>query len=129
MKQFTSTTPELPLTRSEMTLPLFYGGRIFGALDVQSTMEYAFTEEDISSLTVLADQVSMAINNARLFEELQSSLESERQAFGEISRQAWHNLIRHTGSWGYRFSNNRTTADRKILASKRWSRHWKARRW
>ena len=107
------SNPELPLTRSEMTLPLFYGGRIFGALDVQSTMEHAFTQEDISSLTVLADQVSMAINNARLFEELQSSLQSERQAFGEVSRQAWHNLIRRTGSWGYRFSNDRTSAAEK----------------
>lgn len=105
--------PELPLTRSEMTLPLFYGGRVFGALDVQSTIEYAFSEEDISSLTVLADQVSMALNNARLFEELQSSLQSERQAFGEVSRQAWHNLIRRTGSWGYRFSNDRTNPTEK----------------
>ncbi|MBN2043666.1 MAG: GAF domain-containing protein [Anaerolineales bacterium] len=104
------STPELPLTRSEMTLPLIWGGRIFGALDVQSTEENAFSEEDISSLTVLADQVSMAINNAKLFEELQTSLAAERQAFGEISRQAWHNLIRRSGSWGYRFSNNRTTA-------------------
>jgi GAF domain-containing protein len=101
-------TPELPQTRSEMTLPLFYGGRIFGALDVQSMEENAFSEEDISSLSVLADQVSIAINNARLFEELQTSLESERQAFGEVSRQAWQNLIRRKGSWGYRFSNNRT---------------------
>ena len=107
------SNPELPLTRSEMTLPMFYGGRIFGALDVQSTMEHAFTQEDISSLSVLADQVTMAINNARLIEELQSSLRSEREAFGEVSRQAWHNLIRRAGSWGYRFSNNRTNPTEK----------------
>jgi GAF domain-containing protein len=99
-------TPELPQTRSEMTLPLFYGGRIFGALDVQSTEPNAFSEEDISSLTVLADQVSMAINNARLFSELQSSMEAERQAFGEVSRRAWQGLIRRSGAIGYKYQNN-----------------------
>lgn len=99
-------TPELPQTRSEMTLPLFYGGRIFGALDVQSTEPNAFSEEDIDSLTVLADQVSMAINNALLFSDLQDSLEAERKAFGQVSRQAWHSLIRRSGTMGYAYSNN-----------------------
>lgn len=99
-------TPELPQTRSEMTLPLFYGGRIFGALDVQSTEPNAFSEEDIDSLTVLADQVSMAINNALLFSDLQESLEAERKAFGEVSRQAWHSLIRRSGTMGYAYNSN-----------------------
>ena len=99
-------TPELPQTRSEMTLPLFYGGRVFGALDVQSTEPNAFSEDDIDSLTVLADQVSMAINNARLFSELQESLEAERKAFGQVSRQAWHSLIRRSGTMGYAYSSN-----------------------
>jgi GAF domain-containing protein len=99
-------TPELPQTRSEMTLPLFYGGRVFGALDVQSTEPNAFSEEDIDSLTVLADQVSMAINNARLFSELQESLETERKAFSEVSRQAWHSLIRRSGTMGYAYNSN-----------------------
>ena len=92
-----------------MTLPLFYGGRIFGALDVQSTEPNAFSEDDISALTVLADQVSMAINNARLFYELQTSIEAERQAFGEVSRQAWQSLIRRSGTLGYKFQNNRVS--------------------
>lgn len=100
-------TPELPNTRSEIALPLYYGGRIFGALDVQSTEAGAFSEDDISALSVLADQVSMAINNALLFEELQTSLEAERKAFGEVSRVAWQDFMRQTGSWGYRYQNTR----------------------
>lgn len=95
--------PELPDTRSEMALPLFYGGRLIGALDVQSERPNAFSDDDISSLKVLADQVSMAINNAMLFEELQTSLESERKLFGEISREAWQDMIRKSSSQGYRF--------------------------
>ncbi|MEJ2510039.1 MAG: GAF domain-containing protein [Anaerolineales bacterium] len=100
-------TPELPHTRSEMALPLFYGGRVFGALDVQSTVANAFSQQDISALSVLADQISMAISNAMLFEDLQHSLESERRAFEKISSDAWQEYIRHTGSWGYKFTHDR----------------------
>ncbi|MEN8242124.1 MAG: GAF domain-containing protein [Chloroflexota bacterium] len=99
--------PELPDTRSEMALPLFYGGRLVGALDVQSTEQNAFSEEDISALRVLADQVSMAINNATLFGELQSSLEVERKLFGDISLEAWHEMIRKGSNQGYVFSRGR----------------------
>jgi GAF domain-containing protein len=100
-------TPELPQTRSEMALPLFYGGRLIGALDVQSERPNAFSEQDVSALNVLADQVSMAINNALLFEELQSSLEAERRAFSQISRDAWREYFRQAGSIGFRYANDR----------------------
>jgi GAF domain-containing protein len=99
-------TPELPSTRSEMALPLFSGGRLYGALDVQSTQSGAFSEDDVLTLRVLADQVSMAINNAMLFEQLQDSLEAERRAYGEINRAAWHNITRVSQNWGYRYADN-----------------------
>ena len=99
--------PELPATRSEMALPLFYGGRLVGALDVQSDAPNAFSEEDISALKVLADQVSMAINNATLFGELQASLEVERKLFGKISKDAWQEMIRKGSTHGYRYSLDR----------------------
>ncbi len=98
--------PELPLTRSEMALPLFYGGQLIGALDVQSQEANAFSEQDISALNVLADQVSMAINNATLFQELQTSFEAERKAFGELTRSAWQELVRKMGTWGFKYANN-----------------------
>jgi len=100
-------TPELPQTRSEMALPLFYGGRLIGALDVQSDQQDAFTAQDVSALNVLADQVSMAINNALLFEDLQSSLDAERRAFSQISREAWRDYFRQAGSIGFRYTNDR----------------------
>lgn len=61
--------PYLPLTRSEMALPLFVQGAVVGALDVQSNEPNAFTTEDIQALTTLAAQISVAIDNARLYEE------------------------------------------------------------
>ena len=53
--------PDMPGTRSEMAMPLRIGEEIIGALDVQSTEESAFKEEDIAVLTALADQVSPLI--------------------------------------------------------------------
>ncbi|HVN16110.1 MAG TPA: GAF domain-containing protein [Anaerolineales bacterium] len=93
--------PDLPETRSEMALPLIAGGKILGALDVQSTEESAFTQEDISTLQVLADQLAVAIENARLFEENQKTLEAVRNAYGELSQSAWRRLQKATGTIGY----------------------------
>lgn len=61
--------PFLPDTRSEMALPLAIGGQVIGALTVQSTEEAAFSAEDISSLQAMADQLAVAINNARLHQQ------------------------------------------------------------
>lgn len=60
------TNELLPETRSEAAVPLQVGGRVLGALDVQSTDPGAFSAEDIEVLQTLADQLSAAIQNARL---------------------------------------------------------------
>ncbi len=59
----------LPMTRSEMAIPLVIKGKVVGALDVQSNQPNAFSEDDIQALTTLAAQISVAIDNARLYEE------------------------------------------------------------
>ncbi len=58
--------PMLPDTRSEMALPLTVDGRVIGVLDVQSTEEAAFDDEDVQVLQTMADQLAMAIDKARL---------------------------------------------------------------
>jgi GAF domain-containing protein/HAMP domain-containing protein len=62
--------PDLPETRAEMALPLWAGDQIIGALDVQSRDPDAFGEEDVLVLQTMADQLAVAIENARLIEEL-----------------------------------------------------------
>jgi DNA-binding LacI/PurR family transcriptional regulator/GAF domain-containing protein len=57
--------PLLPYTRSEMTLPMMIGGRILGVLNVQSTDEAAFDEDDVRALQSMTNQVTIAIENAR----------------------------------------------------------------
>ncbi|MGD9315753.1 MAG: GAF domain-containing protein [Anaerolineae bacterium] len=86
--------PDLPDTRSEIALPLRARGDLIGVLDVQSTEPSAFSQEDVTALQTLADQVAVAISNARLFQQVQESLEAERRAYGELGREAWQALLR-----------------------------------
>ena len=93
--------PDLPDTRSEMALPLRVGRITVGALDVQSTEPNAFSEDDVEVLSILADEVSIAIENARLYEESQRVLADAQSAFGEFTRQAWQQMVTRRGIVGY----------------------------
>jgi K+-sensing histidine kinase KdpD len=73
--------PFLPDTRSEMALPLTVGGKVIGAVTVQSVEEAAFSDEDVSALQTMADQLAVAINNARLHQQ-------NAQLFKQASRRA-----------------------------------------
>ena len=81
--------PALPETRSEMALPLAVAGQVFGALDVQSKEPSAYDDEDVALLRTLADQVVIAINNARLFEQTQEALEEIRTLHRQYIQREW----------------------------------------
>jgi GAF domain-containing protein/HAMP domain-containing protein len=85
--------PDLPMTRSEMALPLKVQNRVIGVLDVQSTQPAAFTEEDLAILQILADQVALAIENARLLEESQQALEELESRYELQIRQGWQKWL------------------------------------
>ena len=72
--------PLLPDTRSEAGIPLQIGNRVIGALDLQSSKLDAFTQEDISVLQVLADQIAVAVDNARSYELSLQAVEEMRNA-------------------------------------------------
>ncbi|MEW5872421.1 MAG: cache domain-containing protein [Chloroflexota bacterium] len=82
-------TPDLPDTRSEAAIPLRSRGQVLGAISIQSTQEQAFDEESITVFQTMADQVAAALDNARLFGEVQQALQTAQEAFGQLSRQAW----------------------------------------
>jgi len=71
--------PLLLDTQSEAALPLRIGSRIVGVIDIQSTETYAFTQDDISVLQSLADQVTVAIDNARSYELSQQAIRELRE--------------------------------------------------
>jgi GAF domain-containing protein len=96
--------PELPDTHSEMALPLKNGERIIGALDVQSMETAAFTEDDIQMLNLLASQVSLAIENARLFDETRSALTKAEAVSRQFTREAWGRLHTEQNLLGYRYN-------------------------
>lgn len=96
--------PELPNTRSEIALPLKIGKDVVGALDVQSTEASAFGEEDISVLSLLADNVSLAIENARLFDQARKSLAESEALYRQYLRQAWNRLPKEQNLAGFRYN-------------------------
>lgn len=85
--------PLLPYTRSEIALPLMVGGEVLGALDVQSTQEAAFSEADIETLQTMANQVAIALQNARLFQSLQQSLQEMRAIQRQYVHQGWGDFL------------------------------------
>jgi GAF domain-containing protein/HAMP domain-containing protein len=98
--------PDLPDTHSEIALPLKAGDEVIGALDVQSTEENAFGQEDVNILTALADQVSIAIQNARQYQETRKALAESVASSRQFVQTGWQQFTRsekltgihHTGA-------------------------------
>ena len=97
---------ELPNTRAEAALPLISRNRVLGALTVQSDRPGAFDPSTVTVLQTMADQVAVALDNARLFAESQQALEALRRSYGELSRAAWVEALRSRPIRGY-FSDER----------------------
>jgi signal transduction histidine kinase/ActR/RegA family two-component response regulator len=97
--------PDLQGTRSEMALPLQVGAplRVIGALDVQSTAEAAYDEEDVALLSNLADQVAIAIENARLFEQTQEALEEVQKLQRQYIQREWAGVTAQRGDLTYEY--------------------------
>jgi sigma-B regulation protein RsbU (phosphoserine phosphatase) len=79
--------PVDPETRSEMTVPLIYRGRVIGVVDLESRQTNYFSEEHVRIFSTLAPQIAVAIENARLYERVARSearLERDLQRAQEI---------------------------------------------
>jgi GAF domain-containing protein len=94
-------TAELPETRSEAALPLQARGKVIGALTVQSTEPDAFGPETMAVFRTMADQMAIAMENARLFAESQSALEAAGRAYGQMSAEAWARLLHAQPDLGF----------------------------
>jgi GAF domain-containing protein/HAMP domain-containing protein len=94
--------PDLPNTRSEMALPLKLRDMIIGVLDVQSEKPGAFSQEDANNLSILADQIAIAIENARLFTQTQQSLNEIRALYRQNLREGWSLFSSEEPAIGYR---------------------------
>ncbi|GAB4565451.1 MAG: hypothetical protein Fur0017_02510 [Anaerolineales bacterium] len=72
--------PLLPETRAEAAIPLKIGARVIGVIDIQAKEVNVFNEDEISVLQTLADQIAVAIDNARSFEISQHAVMEMREA-------------------------------------------------
>ncbi len=83
----------LPDTRAELSIPLKVGEIVIGTLDVQSRYSNAFTEEEINILQTMADQIAVAIENARLYQESVRRLEEIERTNRQATLQTWQEYV------------------------------------
>jgi GAF domain-containing protein len=85
--------PLLPETRSEMALPLRSRGQVIGAMTVQSKVAAAFDEAGVAIMQTMADQVAVAIDNARLFAETEAALKEMEAVHRSYLRETWSEYL------------------------------------
>jgi GAF domain-containing protein/HAMP domain-containing protein len=101
--------PDLPETHSELALPLRVGDDVIGALDVQSTETNAFGQEDLNILSTLADQVSIAIQNAQQFEQTRRALNEADVLSRQFVEVGWQEFTKSRNILGIRHTGARAT--------------------
>jgi GAF domain-containing protein len=87
-----------------MALPLIARGRTIGVLDVQSDKPGAFIETDASTLSILADQIAVAIENARLFDQTQRALSEMQALYSQNVMENWRSYTGEETLIGYQQS-------------------------
>ena len=97
--------PNLPMTRSEIALPIIARENVLGAMSIQSNRPNAFDENDITVLQGIADSMGIAMDNDRLFKETRQNLEEIRALNREYLQRAWSDTINLHGDLGYTFEN------------------------
>ncbi len=93
--------PYLPETRAELALPLRIEDEVIGVLDVQAKESGAFEETDVSILQTLADQLALALHNARLLQEAEERLAEVNRLLIERSVANWREQLQTR--WALRY--------------------------
>ena len=107
----------LPETKSELALPLKVGTQTIGVMDMQSKEANAFDQTDTEALTALANQVTIAIQNTRLFAETQTALAESQLLYGTVVKQAWQTNIQTNPQIGYRYAGVKSTQLEKEIST------------
>jgi GAF domain-containing protein len=87
-----------------MALPLKIRDRIVGVLDAQSERPGAFTENDTNTLSILADQIAIALENAQLFTQTQQALSEVQALYYQNLQEGWKIFSREKEYIGYQQS-------------------------
>jgi sigma-B regulation protein RsbU (phosphoserine phosphatase) len=81
-----------PETRSELCVPLIYKDEVIGVLDLEHTRRGYFSEEHVRTMSTLAAQIAIAIENARLYERLARE-EQRMERDLSMAREVQHHLL------------------------------------
>lgn len=76
-----------PETRSELAIPMMHKGKVIGVLDLESPQTNYFTDDHVQTLSILAANLAVSLENARLYEQVardESRLERDLQAAKRI---------------------------------------------
>ncbi len=87
-----SDNPLLPYTRSQVVAPLIIGERIIGALEMHSSKENTFSQQDADTYQNMANQVAIALENSRLFKEAQQSIREMSATQQQYLHGVWRSL-------------------------------------
>jgi GAF domain-containing protein len=88
----TFENPLLPYTRSQIALPLTIGDRVIGALEMHSTKENIFLQQDADTYQSMSNQIAITLENSRLFTEAQQSLSEMSATQQQYLQGVWLSL-------------------------------------
>jgi len=86
--------PLLPMTKSEVAIPMLAGERLLGVLDVQHNQKDYFDDEQVRDLGTIANQLAISLENARLLDNVQTALTEAAQ-----SEQLIRSVIDNSSDW------------------------------
>lgn len=95
--------PLLPDTQAEMAVPITLTGQVVGVLDVQADEIGGLDESDANLLRSVANQVAVAIRNARLFAEVQAALAEAQVTQQRYVEQTWERVARARRGAAYHY--------------------------
>lgn len=84
--------PLFPYTRSLLVVPLVVGNNVIGALEMHSSRENEFLPQDLDAYQNMANGISIAIENSRLFQESQQALTEMEATQRQYLEAAWNSL-------------------------------------
>jgi GAF domain-containing protein len=85
--------PLLPKTRAEIAVPLIVGEWVLGVLNLQSNVNDQLTEESLTAYDVVASQLAIAIQNARLITETAAAHQEAELTLQQLTKQGWREYL------------------------------------
>lgn len=81
---FFKRNPLLPETQSEIAVPIKIGQQVMGVLDIQQTPPHRLTESDLQLMAAVADQLTVVLQKANLYQNLQTALQQEQTVRSQL---------------------------------------------